>query len=83
YMDICADVMRTKCPKIYSQDLVNYLFFEFYTKNEYLRDSLGISRNTASKYLHELEDAGIVVSEQIGKEKIYKNLYLYELMKKW
>ncbi|MDE5547049.1 MAG: Fic family protein [Anaeroplasmataceae bacterium] len=83
YMNICAEVIKEKCPKLYSQELVNYLFFDFYTKNEYFRNNLGISRNTATKYLHDLEVAGILVSEQIGKEKIYKNLFLYELMKKW
>ncbi len=53
------------------------------TKNEYVREKLGVSRNTAGKYLNELEKIGILTSEQVGKEKIYKNNYLYDLMKDW
>lgn len=82
-MKICAEEIKERCPKIYSEELVNYLFYDFYTKNEYIREELNISRNTASKYLNELEAAGILISESIGKEKIYKNSFLYELIKNW
>jgi len=82
-MDNCKSLLKVKNPKLYSEELVDYLFFDFYTKNEYVRDRLSISRNTASKYLNELENLGILTSEQVGKEKIYKNNYLYELMKEW
>ena len=33
--------------------------FDFYTKNELFRENLGVSRNTASKYLNLLVDHGI------------------------
>ena len=82
-MDKCKDIIKNKKPKIYSNELVEYLFYDFYTKNEYFCEKLSISRNTASKYLSELEDIGILSSEKVGKEKIYKNNYLYELMKEW
>ena len=51
--------------------------------NEYLREKLSVSRNTAGKYLSELEELGVLTSEQVGKEKIYKNNYLYDLIKEW
>ena len=76
-------MIKNKCPKIYSEELLEYLFYDFYTKNVYLRNNLSISRNTASKYLNELEQVGILLSERVGKEKIYKNNYLYELIKEW
>mgnify|MGYP000165873732 CR=1 FL=1 len=82
-MENCKALLKKKNSKLYSEELVEYLFFDFYTKNEYLRNALSISRNTASKYLSELETIGILTSEQVGKEKIYKNNYLYELMKEW
>ena len=82
-MNDASELIKEKCPKIYSHELVEYLFYDFYTKNEYLRDVLNISRNTASKYLNELEAAGILISEMVGKEKIFKNTYLYSLIKKW
>ena len=71
-MENCKNIIKNKLPKIYSEELVEYLFYDFYTKNEYLRNRLSISRNTAGKYLQELENIGILTSEQIGKEKIYR-----------
>lgn len=52
-------------------------------ENEYVRDNLNISRNTASKYLHSLSEIGILMEEKVGKEIIYKNSYLYDLIKTW
>ncbi len=75
--------IKETCPEIYSEELVNYLFLDFYTKNEFFRESLNISRNTASKYLNLLVEKGILAVEKIGKYKIYKNTYLYNLIKKW
>ncbi len=82
-MNNATEIIKERCPKIYSQELVEHLFFEFYTKNEYLCERLSISRNTASKYLHELTEAGILVEEKIGKTKLYKNAFLYNLIKVW
>jgi len=82
-MDACRNLLKDKNPKLYSEELVEYLFYDFYTKNEYLRNRLSISRNTAGKYLNELEELGVLTSEQVGKEKIFKNNYLYGLMKEW
>jgi len=75
--------IKNKLPKIYSKELVEYLFYDFYTRNEYLCNKLSITRNTASKYLKSLCDAGILIEEKIGKHKIYKNSYLYSLIDKW
>ena len=69
-MDDASERIKEKCPKLYSHELVEYLFYDFYTKNEFLRNALNISRNTASKYLNELEEAGVLISETVGKEKI-------------
>lgn len=46
-------------------------------------NNLNISRNTASKYLHSLSKIGILIEEKVGKEIIYKNSYLYDLIKTW
>ena len=64
-------LMKERLPKIYSKELVEYLYYEFYTKNEFLRNELNISRSTANKYLKSLEEAGFLVSEKVGKEVIY------------
>ncbi len=82
-MDNCKNLVKQNKPKIYSEELIEYLFYDFYTKNEYFREKLSVSRNTAGKYLSELEELGVLTSEQVGKEKIYKNNYLYDLIKEW
>ena len=82
-MENAKNIIIEKLPKIYSKELIDYLFYDFYTKNEYVRDNLNISRNTASKYLHSLSEIGILIKEKVGKEIIYKNSYLYDLIKTW
>ena len=38
------------------------------------------SRNTASQYLRKLEELGVLVSEQVGRETLYKNIALLKLL---
>lgn len=73
--------IKLKLPKIYSKELIDLLFYEFYTKTIYIEKGLSITRKTAVSYLSALEEAGFLVSEKIGKERIYKNNRLYDLVK--
>ncbi len=82
-MNDAATLIKEKYPRLYSQELLEHLFYDFYTRNEYLCEKLNITRNTASKYLHELSDAGILIEEKVGKSKVYKNAFLYNLIKLW
>ena len=81
-IDIIKQEIKEKLPKIYSKELVDVLFYEFYTKISYVEKGLGVSRKTASTYLIDLERAGILVSEMVGRDKIYINHKLFELVKK-
>lgn len=74
--------LKEKLPKIYSKDLVEILFMHPYTKIEFLVSTLNISRQTASKYLKELETLGIVKSIQIKNSKFFVNLELFTMLKK-
>ena len=67
--------------RIYSKELIDLIFFEFYTKTQYIAEGLGISRRTAVSYLTALEKEGFLVSEKLGKERIYQNKRLYDLVK--
>lgn len=69
------NTIRTKLPKIYSQDLINNLFKHPYTKIEYLQEDLKIIRQTASKYLNEVEslDENMLSKIKIGREYIFVN----------
>jgi len=80
-MAITAKVIQEKLPKIYSKDLVEVLFVHPYTKIEFLTDWMNLHRDTASKYLKELEKIGIFESVKIGRNKFYINVRLYDLLK--
>ena len=74
------DELRQKT-KIYSKELLEALFFEFYTKASYIKEQLNVSERTALRYLNELENQGFITSEKIGRERIYKNERLWNLIK--
>ena len=76
-----AEEILMKLPKIYSRELVDLLFFEFYTKTAYLENGLRVSRRTAVTYLSELEAQGFLTSERIGRERIYLNNRLFEVVR--
>src|SRR5659263_690238 len=73
--------IKEKLPKLYSKELIDLLFYEFYTKIQYIEEGLSVSRRTAVTYLQTLEKEGFIVSEKIGKERIYQNKRLYNLVK--
>ncbi len=80
-METTAEMIQEKLPKIYSRELVDLIFFEFYTKIAYIKDGLDVSRKTASKYLSALEREGFLLSEKIGRERIYLNKALFRVVK--
>ena len=72
--------IKEKLPKIYSKELVALIYYEFYTKNIYFRQQLELSRATATKYLKLLVKEGFLIEEKVGKEVIYKNKALFDLI---
>lgn len=74
--------VRIKCPKIYSKELVELLFIQPYSRISTLEEKLHISRFTASKYLKELESIGLLKGEKIGRDILYINVPLFELLQK-
>lgn len=65
----------------YSQDLINNLFKHPYTKIEFLQNDLGVTRQTAAKYLNQLAEDKVlqIVKLQIKNENYYVNMKLFEL----
>lgn len=74
------DELRSKT-KIYSKELLEALFYEFYSKSSYIQKQLNISERTALRYLTNLEYLGFISSEKIGRERIYKNERLFNIIK--
>jgi len=72
--------IRTQAPKIYSQDLLNNLFRYPYTKIEFLMHDLQVSRNTAIRYLDQLEKLKLVEKRKIGRDNFFINQALLGLL---
>ncbi|WP_312322971.1 Fic family protein [Soonwooa sp.] len=71
--------LRSELPKIYSQDLINNLFKNPYTKIDLLQKDLQVSYLTARKYLEILTEKGYLHKVQIGKSSYYINEPLLQL----
>jgi Fic family protein len=73
--------IQKQLPKIYSKDLMEVLFKLPYTKRSFLI-AAGIGNlKTVGNYLNDLEKAGFLTSEYIGKEKLYLNTELMKILK--
>jgi Fic family protein len=72
--------MRAELPKLYSQELLNNLFRHPYTRIEYAQNDLGVTRQTAARYLDTLADAGFVDKHRAGKHNYYINTQLVRLL---
>jgi hypothetical protein len=70
-----------KAPKIYRKELIELLFEQPYSKIEYVVNALGVERKAASRYLKKLEEINVIKSQKIGRETIYVNTKLFELLK--
>lgn len=66
--------------KFYSQDLLNHLFKQPYTKIEFLMEELSVSRITASSYLNQLAEDGLLIKQKAGKYNYYINSFLLEAL---
>ncbi|MFC2137158.1 Fic family protein [Bacteroidota bacterium] len=72
--------IQEQLPKVYSKDLMEELFRLPYTKRHFL-ESVGLGNlKTVGNYLKELEQAGFLKSEKVGKEKLYLNHKLLEIL---
>jgi Fic family protein len=72
--------VKTERPKIYSYELIELLFHQPYCKISMIVDSGIATRNTASKYLSELEKLGVLSTEKSGNEILYLNVELFKLL---
>ena len=72
--------IQTQLPRVYSKDLLEILFRLPYTKRQYLEEAGLGTLKTVGNYLQELEVAGFLKSEQVGKEKLYVNYNLLKIL---
>ena len=73
--------IQKKLPKVYSKDLMEQLFKLPYTKRSYLQSAGLGNLKTVGNYLKALENTGFLKGEQVGKEKLYLNFKLLDILK--
>lgn len=79
-MENTAEEIKTKLPKIYSKDLIEILFRLPYTKRQHLIDENIGNLKTVGNYLIALEENGFLKSVKVGKEKLYLNQQLLNIL---
>ena len=82
-MNLYKEEFITKLPKIYSDELLDSLFYEVYTRINYIEDKCGVTRQTDVTYLNQLTQVGLLEYEKVGREGIYKNTRLINLLSKF
>lgn len=82
-MNETLQYVKEKLPsRVYSKDLIEILFRQPYTKGQFLVDAGIAERKTAATYLKEIEKTGILKAQKLGKENLYLNVKLFELLSK-
>lgn len=79
-MDTTGQEIKEKLPKVYSKDLVEVIFKLPYTKRQNLINADLGTPKTVGNYLIALEEAGFLKSIKVGKEKLYLNLPLMNIL---
>ena len=74
--------IQEKLPRLYSKDFIEALFRLPYTKRAQLEIAGLGNLKTVGSYLKALEDNGFLKSEQVGKEKLYLNYKLLDILKR-
>ncbi len=71
--------IRSKLPRIYSHELVNNIFRNPYTKIDFVRHEVRVSRPTAARYLEALTEEGLLSKRSAGRGNYYVNTRLVDL----
>ena len=72
--------VRERLPKIYSHELIQVIFEQPYCRIQNLVDAQVAKRQTASVYLKQLAEIGVLNECQVGKEKLFVHPKLIQLM---
>jgi Fic family protein len=75
-----AEYARKAAPKHYSRELIDLIFTQPYCRIENVVGAGIAKRQTASMYLHALEEVGILLEKKIGLNKLFLNHRLLKLL---
>jgi len=75
-----ADRAKRMAPRAYSRELVDLLFEQPYCKISFLEERGIAKRLTATKYLNDLVDCGLLQTEKVGRDRLFINRGLVEIL---
>ena len=75
-----AELVRNGLPKIYSRELIDEIFSQPYCRIDNLVTAGIAKRQTASRYLKLLTDLGVLEERRVGREKLFLNTKLMDLL---
>ncbi|WP_185232553.1 protein adenylyltransferase Fic [Teredinibacter franksiae] len=78
--DHTADYVREQLPKIYSRELIDTIFEQPYCRINNLVDANIAKRQTASEYLKKLVSIGVLIEQQLGRERLFVHPKLIQLI---
>ena len=82
-LDETLELAKRKLPaRVYSKVLIELIFHQPYTKGQFVVAAGLAERQTAAEYLKELEGIGVLSPRKVGRENLYLNVKLYELLAK-
>lgn len=79
-MDEIENLIKAEKPKIFNKELLEIIFKLPYTKRKNLIEAKLGTPKTVGNYLIELEKIGILKSKKVGKEKLYINHKLMDVL---
>jgi Fic family protein len=79
-MQTTAEYVREKAPAAYSRELVELIFVQPYSRIANVVEADIAKRQTASVYLKELCDVGVLKEIKVGREKLFINPRLMTLL---
>lgn len=80
-LDRTIERAQKEAPKTYKKELIELLFEQPYSKIDFVVNKLNVERKAASRYLRELESIGLIESQKVGRETLYLNKELIEILK--
>ncbi len=80
-MNDTENYLKVKAKDIYSKELLQIIFRQPYSKRVFLEEANIVKKKTAGIYLSQLEKIGVLKSTKVGKEKLYINVKLYDILK--
>lgn len=80
--DHTAKYVRKQLPRIYSRELIDVIFEQPYCRISNLVEAGIAKRQTASEYLKKLDNIGVLMEQQAGRERLFLQPKLIQLVTK-